>query len=70
MRARSLNVGISTGVLLEPLHPYTEMLLDSLLTLDSTREELTEYSKAKSKDTVLPVPDSGVQIFEQVQVCF
>ncbi len=44
------------GVLYEPLHPYTEMLLDALLTLDSTKEELVGFSKKKSRDTVLPVP--------------
>src|SRR5579872_1971318 len=43
-------------VLFEPLHPYTEMLLDSLLSLDSSKEELTNYSRAKSKDIVLPAP--------------
>jgi peptide/nickel transport system ATP-binding protein len=58
------------SVLLEPLHPYTEMLLDALLTLDSTKEELVEYSKAKSRDTVLPVPEMACKYSNRCKYVF
>lgn len=44
-------------VLFEPLHPYTQMLLESLLTLDSNRNSLTLIA-GKTKDT-LAIPEEG-----------
>jgi len=57
-------------VLFEPLHPYTEMLLESLLTLDSSKEELAEYSKAKSKDTIQPVPIAACKYSNRCKYVF
>jgi oligopeptide/dipeptide ABC transporter ATP-binding protein len=55
-------------VLFEPLHPYTEMLLDSLLTLDSSPSTLTETSR-KSKES-MPIPREGCKFAARCKYAF
>jgi peptide/nickel transport system ATP-binding protein len=55
-------------VLFEPLHPYTQMLLESLLTLDSNRYALTSMA-GKTKDT-LAVPEVGCKFAYRCKYAF
>ncbi len=49
-----VELGKTAEVLAEPLHPYSEMLLNSLLSLKSSKDILESY--IKEKETVTPQP--------------
>ncbi len=55
-------------VLFEPLHPYTQTLLDSLLTMDSNRSSLTSSAKT-AKDT-LAIPEEGCKFAYRCKYAF
>lgn len=55
-------------VLFEPLHPYTQMLLDSLLTMDSNRNSLPSMG-VKSKDS-LAIPEGGCKFANRCKYAF
>jgi oligopeptide/dipeptide ABC transporter ATP-binding protein len=55
-------------VLFEPLHPYTQMLLSSLLSLDSNRSSLTATSE-KEKDTIA-IPEEGCKFVYRCKYAF
>jgi len=49
-----VETGPMQKVLFEPLHPYTQMLLGSLLSLDSTKSSLHAFSLRARDSTLLP----------------
>lgn len=55
-------------VLFEPLHPYTQMLLDSLLSMDSHRSSLTSVAKT-TKDTLV-IPEIGCKFAYRCKYAF
>jgi oligopeptide/dipeptide ABC transporter ATP-binding protein len=61
--------GTLTEVLAHPMHPYTEMLLESLLTLDSTRQSLKGSRRDSSKETVT-IPTVGCKFANRCKYAF
>ncbi len=58
--------GALKKVLFEPLHPYTQMLIGSLLTLDSTREVL---GRSAAKDSMV-IPEVGCKFAARCKYVF
>jgi oligopeptide/dipeptide ABC transporter ATP-binding protein len=56
-------------VLFEPLHPYTEMLLGSLLTLDSERDEMVSGRRDSEKDSFV-IPAIGCKYANRCKYVF
>ncbi len=55
-------------VLFEPLHPYTQMLLSSLLSLDSTKSSLRGFS-VKARDSTT-IPQTGCKYANRCKYAF
>ena len=56
-------------VLFEPLHPYTEMLLGSLLTLDSERDGIVSGRRDSGKDSFV-IPPVGCKFSNRCKYVF
>jgi len=56
-------------VLFEPLHPYTEMLLGSLLTLDSEKDEIVSGRRGSGKDSFV-IPSVGCKYANRCKYVF
>jgi peptide/nickel transport system ATP-binding protein len=56
-------------VLNEPLHPYSEMLLGSLLTLDFEASEMSKFAKA-AKKLELGMPEKGCKYANRCKYAF
>ena len=61
--------GAFEEVLSTPFHPYTEMLLGTILTVESPMRDLSRYSSASKEKTRIKGCQC-VQVREPVQVCF
>lgn len=62
--------GPTDKVLLEPLHPYTEMLVESLLTLDSSRDTALSARAAGEKFEEHTVPAVGCKYANRCRYAF
>jgi peptide/nickel transport system ATP-binding protein len=64
-----VETGDIDDVLFNPLHPYTEMLLESLLSLDSSRE-MIRSDRASSNKRERAVPERGCKFANRCKYAF
>ena len=64
-----VEIGALNDVLSDPLHPYSEMLLGSLLTLNSKREDLLDLSDAQSSRNMF-VKQHGCRFADRCKYSF
>jgi peptide/nickel transport system ATP-binding protein len=57
-------------VLFEPLHPYTEMLLDSMMTLDAEKKDLASYSRSAVKESGHSLPVNACKYSNRCKYAF
>ncbi|MGI0091391.1 MAG: ABC transporter ATP-binding protein [Nitrososphaerales archaeon] len=65
-----VEIGPLKDVILGPLHPYTEMLLSTILSMDSPLKDISDYSKNTATEKVFLVQDNACRYAGRCKYAF